>query len=170
MKTQGIWLLVPLAVAAGAAALPFWWNAAARRDEATALTVMTQLRDVQRQLHARAGAYAVSLDTMTDQCDDTAVAVAAAAIQRAAATGYAVTLRPADGASPAGADCRGRPLASDYYLAMTPRRGDTDARLASAARAAGDIHVFFDAVAPRESDIEAGLTTPLAELETFKIP
>jgi hypothetical protein len=89
-----------------------------------------------------------------------------------AAAGYEVTIRPAASAESRGVDCHGRPTASDYYAAAQPRSPEILAKQAFGTTASGgQIFVFFDGVAPLETDMGPdGLATPLEAVESFKIP
>jgi hypothetical protein len=85
--------------------------------------------------------------------------------------GYATQLRAAEGATTLAVDCHGRAMVSNYYISAVPRSVDSPGQRAFAATAAGRIFVFFDGVAPLESDMApTGLATPLETLSTFKIP
>jgi hypothetical protein len=61
-------------------------------------------------------------------------------------------------------------MASDYYSAAQPIT-PLDGRQAFAMTARARIYVFFDGIAPRESDMRpGGLAVPLDTVERFKIP
>lgn len=69
-----------------------------------------------------------------------------------------------------GTDCHGRATSSDFYAAVAPRSA-LDGRQAMAMLSWGRIYVFFDGIAPLESDMgPRGLAVPLDRLESFKIP
>ena len=87
-----------------------------------------------------------------------------------AALGYTLHLRAADGADTRGADCQGRPLASDYVLTAAPASSWAVARQAFAMRSDGRIYLFYEGIPPREQDIVTGLATPVEARETFTIP
>jgi hypothetical protein len=85
-------------------------------------------------------------------------------------TEYSLVLRRAANATATGADCHGRPTASDYYAAAEPPPEFGGAH-AYGMTSRGRVYVFFDGLAPRESDMARdGLAVPLDALETFRIP
>jgi hypothetical protein len=84
--------------------------------------------------------------------------------------GYRFVLRAARTARDVGLDCHGRRTASDFYAAATPAN-EFAGREAMAMTSWGRIYVFFDGIAPLESDMAVGgLAVPLDTLEAFKIP
>jgi hypothetical protein len=116
--------------------------------------------------------YAASLDSLTLPCHGAARSMLMAdEIKSLEHSGYAAQLRAAEGATTMAIDCHGRAMVSDYYVAAAPRSVDSPGQQAFAATAAGRIFVFFDGIAPLESDMgPTGLATPLEALSTFKIP
>jgi hypothetical protein len=119
------------------------------------------------------GAYASDLSSLTTACaGETGAVLSEGELTDAIGAGYETVLRPASDAETRGVDCHGRPTVSNYYASAQPRSADVAPRQAFAVTAsAGEVYVFFDGLAPREDDMKpGGLATPLASLETFKIP
>jgi hypothetical protein len=89
-----------------------------------------------------------------------------------AESGFDVSLRPAQGASTASADCHGQATTTDFYAALQPASVAAAPRRAYAVTGlSGRVFVFFDGVAPLEADMApGGLATPLDTLGTFRIP
>lgn len=116
--------------------------------------------------------YAASLDSLTLPCPGAARSMLTGdEIRSLERRGYAAHLRAAEGATTLAVDCHGRAMVSNYYISAVPRSVDSPGQQAFAATAAGRIFVFFDGVAPLESDMgSTGLATPLETLSTFKIP
>jgi hypothetical protein len=162
--------IVPLAGLVVAISLPFVWSWQGQRDESTAIAVLTRVREVQETFRSVAGAYATDIETLQASCAGSSPDAMRAALGALRDAGYELTLRATQDIEASGTDCTGRPTAGDYYVAAAPIRSETYAQRAYAARADGRIYVFFDRVPPRESDIEAGLATPLDQLEEFRIP
>jgi hypothetical protein len=84
--------------------------------------------------------------------------------------GYHLELRAAEGARPRGADCHGLPLADDFYVSVAPLGSDGVPRQAFASRGDGHIYLFYDGIAPLESDMDGGLATRVEDRERFVIP
>jgi hypothetical protein len=152
-------------------AWPFWTYATKRRDESTALRAVQQIQAAQISVRAAAGGagYATSLDAFTTPCGAD-IPLNTAILDHLQRAGYAIVLRARETARQTGTDCRGRPLADDFYVGVQPRSARTAGQRAFAATSHG-VFVFFDGVAPLEREMSAGgLATRVEALETFKIP
>jgi Tfp pilus assembly protein PilE len=146
-----------------------------RREQAhaEAAGLMEKLRTAQEAFRATGGGYASELASLTSPCPgQMSSPLPADDLSRVAAAGYEVAVRPAASGESRGVDCHGRSTVSDYYALAQPRSPETLAQQAFATTAsAGRIFVFFDGLAPLESDMGPdGLATPLEALGSFKIP
>lgn len=162
--------IVPLVGMALVAALPAVWAAQGRRDEEQAIAALGRVREAQERFRAEVGDYATDLSSLTAGCGGAAPAELAGLSGQLRDHGYALTLRAREGTPAAGQDCHGRPTGRDYYVAAAPVAGRTNGHRAYAALADGRIYVFFDQVAPRETEIAAGLSPALDTLDHFTIP
>jgi hypothetical protein len=124
------------------------------------------------------GGYATDLASLRTPCPEPSASQSALSPPTVKETGtvfdvppgYVLSLRAARDARPGGLDCHGRATSSDFYAALAPR-GPLDGRQAMAMLSWGRIYVFFDGIAPLESDMGMrGLAVPLDQLEGFKIP
>jgi hypothetical protein len=161
-------LLAPLVITALGVMWPLSYYARMRTNHETAIGVLHHVRALQRQLNAEARGYATDLATLIECQPDVRLA---GLLERLAGAGYVLRLRAIDGDAvtvESGA-CRGR-LSSDYYVSAAPRDPPVAAQQAFAARADGDVFVFFDGIAPREIDMAQRLATPLSARDTFVIP
>jgi hypothetical protein len=137
--------------------------------ERAAATLLERIADAQRDFRDRNDrrGYATALASLTTPCPGDE---RSALELHEPVSPYEVTLRAADRAVSRGTDCHGRPVASDFYAAAWPTSA-VAGRQAFAVTARGRIYVFFDGIAPRESDFAfGGLAVPLDAIETFKIP
>lgn len=137
--------------------------------ERAAATFMERIGEAQRAFREQVGrrGYATDLASLMTPCPGDAQPLIA---RDPVAPAYVVVVRAAERATVTGADCHGRPIASDYYAAAQPAT-EVAGRQAFAMTARTRIHVFFDGLAPREADIGlAGLAVPLQAVKTFKIP
>jgi hypothetical protein len=166
--------MVPLVGAVVVAALPLIRYVKKTTAEAAAADFLHHVQVAQQTFRStQPGAgYASSLDSLTRPCPGAAQAMLIGdEIRLLEQSGYAAQLRAAAGATSSAVDCHGRAIVSDYYAAVAPRSVDSPGQQALAATAAGGIFVFFDGIAPLESDMTPrGLATPLEALRTFKIP
>jgi hypothetical protein len=144
------------------------------QGEAAAAGFLGKLRTAQEAFRQAGGGYTSELASLTSPCPGQPSApLQTGDVVRLAAAGYDVTIRPAAAsAASSGVDCHGRSTVSDYYAAVQPRSPGILAQQAFGTTAsAGRIFVFFDGVAPLESDMgPGGLATPLEALDSFKIP
>jgi hypothetical protein len=133
------------------------------------MDAIADVREAQRRLQRRTGGFATELNSLTRGCDGAPELSdeVLASLERA---GYALQLRAAGSATIIGRDCDGFALADDYYVAAAPRDSSKPGQQAFAARAGGDLFLFYDGVAPRESEMNRGLATPAAQRGRFKIP
>lgn len=163
-------ILLPVIGTCVAAAIPFARYAEKQRDESVAVNSVRQIQDAQERVRDAAGAYATVLATLVEGCLGVAPALPAAVLEELAGAGYVLQMRAAVDAAPGGKDCQGHPLASDYYVAVSPATAGEAAEKAFAGRADRRLFVFVDGIAPSEADIAGGLATPLDEINSFKIP
>jgi hypothetical protein len=163
-------VIVPVIGIVMTMSVPLVRYASRERQEQAALDWMTRIHDAQTDVARQAGGFASTLTTLTTPCPGAPRLLPAAVAEELAAIGYAVELRAARQANVTGRGCDGLDLVDDYYLALSPATATGPARQAFASRADGRVYLLYDRVAPLESDIEAGLVTPLDERATFKIP
>ena len=165
------WLvaLVPAVGIVLAMAVPLLLHVAKQRDEQVAVDVLRQVHAVQQAFRAHGAGYAINIDSLTTPCPGSNGALSAGSLSQLASVGYALQLRMADAATLTGRDCHGRPVASDYYMAVAPLSAAA-AQEAYAGRSDGHVYLFFDGVPPREADMDDGLAVVLSERESFKIP
>jgi hypothetical protein len=163
-------IVVPILGACVAAGLPLARYVEKQRHEAVAITTLRQFHDVQQKYTTTLGGYVTDLATLASGCPGKVAAVPADTFDDLAGAGYVLELRAATDATPVGQDCRGRPLATDYYVSARPRSAWEAADKAFAGRADGEVFVFVDGVPPRESDMTSGLPITVDELDSFKIP
>jgi type II secretory pathway pseudopilin PulG len=164
--------ICPLLGVMVAAAFPLGWHIQTLQREQRAEETLHALGTAQLAFRGAGGAggFATDLASLQAPCSGQPP-IAAAAPSADTVTGYVMTLRAGRDSTPAGVDCHGRPTSSDYYAAVAPRPGRTDGRRAFAMTSAGRVFVFFDGIAPTETDMAAGgLATPREVLDTFKIP
>jgi hypothetical protein len=165
------WVL-PLAgiIVVGSVPLVRYAQKSAAEDHAA--RVLRQLHQAQEAFRAGSGgAFASDWESLAAPCGATSPSPLTGAVAALADDGYRILLRAAAGAAPAGADCHGRPLVSDYYLAAYPGVPGAAGQRAFAMRGDGRIYLFYDGVAPLERDMgEGGLATPLDQADEFKIP
>lgn len=166
--------VVPLMGTLVMVAVPLIRHTQKTRAEAAAATFVGQVQIAQRAFRVAHGddGYASSLASLNTPCPGrTDGHLTPSAVTALIDAGYAATLRPAAGAVAGSPDCHGRPLSSDYYVAVAPRSIDAAGQQAFAAVAAGPICVFFDGIAPVEADMaDGGLATRLDALDAFTIP
>lgn len=140
-----------------------------RAAEDAAAKTVAAIVEAQRTFRRAAGGYATDLSSLTQACGGQMSAPLAQRLE-AADYDYRVVLRASVRALPAGTDCHGRPVVTDFYVATYPAH-TWAGRQAMAATGRGRVYVFFDGIAPVERDMEAGgLAVPLDTLDTFKIP
>ncbi len=163
-------ILVPLVGACVAAGLPLARYVEKQRHEAVAMTTLRQIHDAQQRYKAASGGYTPDLATLASGCPGKVPPLPADILDDLAGAGYVLELRAATDATPAGEDCQGRPMATDYYVSARPRTAWEAAGKAFAGRADGELFVFVDGVPPRESDMTSGLPITVDELDSFKIP
>ena len=166
--------MVPLVGAVVVAALPLIRHVRKTTAEAAAADFLRHVQVAQQSFRStQAGSgYASNLDSLSRPCPGgVQTMLMGDEIRSLEQRGYAAQLRAAEGATSSAVDCHGRAIVSDYYVAAAPRSIDSSGQQAFAATAAGRIFVFFDGIAPLESDMSpVGLATPLDALSTFKIP
>ena len=153
-----------------AVAIPVLWYARMEAAESRAAAALIEISTAQRlfRSHGLHGGYATDLASLRAPCPGDSAAPLAAVLDDAA--GYTIQLRTTRTARILGADCHGRPMASDYYAAAQPTT-PLSGRLGLATTARARLFVFFDGLPPLESDMTAGgLAVPLDTLDTFKIP
>lgn len=168
---QRVVIAVAVAGVAAAVTVPASSSYRMTKAERAAADTLTAIADAQRAFRRGGGrgGYAIDLASLTRPCPGDAQA-ALDHHEQIATNDYVVVLRAARDASSAGADCHGRPTATDFYAAARPADA-WSGRQAMATTARGRIYVFFDGIAPLERDMEAvGLAVPLDRLDTFKIP
>jgi hypothetical protein len=163
-------ILVPVVGASIAAGLPLARYVEKQRHEAIAVTTLRLIHDGQQQHRATFGGYATDLATLATGCPGNVPPLPADILDDLAGAGYVLELRAATDATPAGQDCQGRPMATDYYVSASPRTAWEAAGKAFAGRADRELFVFVDGVPPRESDMTSGLPITVDELDSFKIP
>jgi hypothetical protein len=142
-----------------------------REAEGTAASTLEVITEAQRAFRKTGGrgGYATDLNSLMQPCAGETHAVLPPTLPTAAVE-YTVVVRAARGAAAVGADCHGRPTATDFYVSAQPLH-EWAGTQAMAATSWGRIYLFFDGLAPTEHDIEAGgLAVPLDTLGTFKIP
>jgi type II secretory pathway pseudopilin PulG len=162
-------LVVPLVGILIAIALPLTRYVQKQQAEETAIQVLQDVRDAQRAFKAQWGGYATDADALV-VCG-TGRMLDAALLDRLGGRGYGMSLRAGFGAtSLAERDCRGREMATDYYVSIQPTSARNAGQEAFAAGATGDIYVFYDGIAPSEAEIANGLATPLTLRSSFRIP
>jgi hypothetical protein len=153
-----------------AAAVPLIRYAGMERDERTAIRVLQRVHAAQVEFQRRTGGFAIDPASLTTACPGAQAVLPSESLAELADADYSFELRAPAGAIVNGRDCQGREIASDYYVAAAPRSAAAAGRQAFAGRSDGRLHLFYDGIAPRETDIAAGLATPLELRETFKIP
>lgn len=140
-----------------------------RAAEVAAAQTVTAIVEAQRTFRRGGGGYATELSSLTQPCGGHTAATLEKQFP-AVDYDYTVLLRASSRGTPVGSDCHGRPMATDFYVAVYPSQAWAG-RQAMAATGRGRIYVFFDGLAPSERDMEAGgLAVPLDTLDTFKIP
>jgi hypothetical protein len=165
------WIMVfPVVGTMVTASVPVTQHVTRQRHEQAAVDIMRQVHAAQLAFRQRWGGYATDVASLTTPCPSSAPVLSAAQVSYLEERGYALELRAAQGARDAGRDCRGRAVVDDYYLAAAPSSAYEVAQKAFGGRADGRLFVFFDGIAPRETDMSAGLATPLDAVEAFKIP
>jgi type II secretory pathway pseudopilin PulG len=156
--------------ATGVVLVPVLTYARMDRAEHAASERLIAIREAQRAFRRAGGAggYATDLVSLATPCPGEAVrALPADSHTRG---DYTVVLRAARQARDVGLDCHGRRTVSDFYAAAAPANAFAG-RQAMAMTSWGRIYVFFDGIAPLESDMAAGgLAVPLDTLHDFKIP
>ena len=150
--------------------LPFLRHAEKVRRDAVVIEALADIRAAQDALFARTGGYATDLETLSGPCGAAAGVPWRDPEARLAEVEFVLVLRAAADTASAGPVCAGRALAHDYYVAAAPASARNLSQQAFAARADGRVFVFYDGVAPRESDMASGLATPLEAVGTFRIP
>lgn len=166
--------LVPLAGMLIVAGYPLVSHLQRVARETKAERRLTELRQAQEAFRAGdgGGGYATALASLTTRCpaaSGTPTPAIPALGGPDTVNGYVMTVRAAASSRPVGVDCHGQPTSSDYYAAVAPVA--TDGRRAFAMTSDGRVYVFFDGVAPTETDMAPGGTaTPREALDTFKIP
>ena len=163
-------MVVPLLGITVAVALPLLRYAERERDERAAIAALQRVQEAQRTLHARSGAYATSLTSLTEACGGLPAPLEQRALDDVEAATYSIELRATRAAATVRLDCHGHALADDYFVSVSPLHADAPGRQAMAARADGRIYLFHDGIPPRERDMERGLATPVEERERFRIP
>jgi hypothetical protein len=142
-----------------------------RRHEERAIDVLQQLRGSQEVFRQLWGGYATDMASLEAPCGGLKPAFDRVARTGLEENGYRMSLRAARGAEVLDRrDCRGRAVATDFYVAAEPIDAREAGQQAFASRASGEIHVFYDGLAPDEADIAAGLSTPLSRRGSFRIP
>jgi hypothetical protein len=160
--------LIPFAIVVLAVGVPLQRSVQQGRDERAALEAVASVREAQDRFHRLSGGFATELTSLTTGCGGTPE-LSTQVLANLDRAGYTLQLRAAGSAIVVGRDCHGR-LADDYYVAAAPRDASGARRQAFAARARGDMFLFYDGVAPREPEMSNGLATPAAQRGTFKIP
>jgi hypothetical protein len=155
-----------------AVAVPLTRYVQKQRDEGAAIEVLQHVRGAQERFRAVNGGYATDMASLVESCGSAPAALDRRHLTHLDSVGFTIELRAAAGviADLARRDCHGRAVASDYYVAAAPVDSSQAAQEAFAARAVGDIFLFYDGIAPREADMASGLATPLAERARFRIP
>jgi hypothetical protein len=168
--------VLPLVAAAAVPAVPLAQYVHRVRAESAGGAFVQRLVDAQeafRRQQPGVGGFATAVESLTTACPgEASPPLSSEALTRVADLGFAVSLRPAEGAQAALADCHGRTTASDYYAAIQPSSVDAAPRLAFALTgSSGRVFVFFDGIAPLERDMApGGLATPLDAVRSFRIP
>ena len=161
--------MIPLGVIVVAVGAPLWRHVEKGRDERAAIEAVLRVREAQDRFQRRTGGYATELSSLTVGCDGVHE-LSEEALLGLNRAGYALQLRASEAAAVIARDCRGRPLSDDYYVAAAPVDASRPGQQAFSARSQGDVFLFYDGIAPRESEMNSGLATPLAQRDTFKIP
>ena len=165
-----IWL-VPLLGTVVAIAFPLTRYVEKRRHEQTAIDVLQEVRRGQETFRQQWGGYATDIATLGAACGSVKPALDQAALTRLHDHGYRLSLRAARGAAVLETrDCRGHALTTDFYAAAEPIDAGEAGQQAFAARASGDVQLSYDGLAPNEAHMAAGLSTPLSQRATFRIP
>jgi hypothetical protein len=165
------WIMVfPIIGTMVTASVPVTQHVTRQRHEQSAVDVIQRLHQAQLAFHTRWGGYAADIASLTTPCPSSEAVLAPDQVSSLEASGYSLQLRAAQGARAAGRDCFGVTLVDDYFVAAAPMSVDEAGQKAFGGRADGRLYVFFDGIAPRETDISAGLATPLDTVESFKIP
>jgi type II secretory pathway pseudopilin PulG len=156
-------------------AIPVIGHERRRRAEDAAAAVLTEVARAQTAFRSTGGhgGYASDLDSLINPCPGTVQSTLLEPIRAShiRTMRYAFLARAAGGSRVVATDCHGRPSVSDYYAAATPRVNGVDGQRAFAMRSSGQVYVFFDGVAPRETDMGPfGLAVALNTLDRFKIP
>jgi type II secretory pathway pseudopilin PulG len=163
-------LVVPMVGILMAVALPLTRYVQKRRAEESAIQVLQQVREAQQAFRRQWGGYASDVDSLVAVCGSGRV-LDPEVFERLRIRGYGVSLRARFGAARlAERDCRGREMAADYYVAIQPTTAGQAGQQAFASGATGDIYIFYDGIAPSETDIANGLATPLSQRSSFRIP
>ena len=162
--------LLPIAGLVVATSVPIARYEWRDQRERVAIDVVRQAVEAQRRFRERTGAYATSPASLTTLCGDVPAWLSADIQHRLHEAGYYLELRAAEGAHRAGPDCHGLPLADDYYVSVAPLASDGVPRQAFASRGDGHIYLFYDGIAPLESDMAGGLATRVEDRERFVIP
>ena len=171
MFVRRVVVVVPLLGALFAAAVPLAQYVEKQRHEETAIEVLQHVRHAQQTFRQLWGGYTTDVDSLTTPCGSEKATLDEGALARLRENGYRLWIRPAAGAVALETrDCRGRPLSADYFVAAEPIDATVVAQQAFAARAEGDVHISYDGVAPDETLIANGLSTPLEQRSTFRIP
>ena len=165
------WIMVfPVIGTIVTASVPVTQHVTRQRHEQIAVDVIQQVHQAQLAFHTRWGGYAADIASLTTPCPSSAPVLAGHQLSFLEESGYSLQLRAAHGAGASGRDCFGAALVDDYYVGAAPSSVAEAAQKAFGGRADGRVYVFFDGIAPRESDMSAGLATPLDTVEAFKIP
>ena len=163
-------IAIPVLGIFAAVAVPVTRYALKQRHEQTALDVVEDVRAAQERFRRGTGGYASDVASLVTQCPGQDAVLAAGRLDDLRGAGYALTLSAESVEPQMSRDCHGRAVVPGYFLTAVPVAAEEAAQQAFAARASGDVVVFYDGVAPRPADIAAGLATPAAERNTFKIP
>ena len=153
----------------GVVLVPVLTYARMDRAEHEASERLAAIGEAQRAFRSAGGrgGYATDLVSLTTPCPGASSAAVADAPQTRA---YTFVLRAAQHAKTIGADCHGHATASDFYASASPV-SEFAGEQAFAMTSRGRIYVFFDGVAPLETDMTVGgLAVPLDTLDEFKIP
>ncbi len=161
--------MIPLGVIVVAVAAPLWRHVEKGRGEQAAIDAVLKVREAQDRFQRRTGGYATELSSLTRGCNGVQE-LSEEVLLGLSRAGYGLRLRASEGAAIAAQDCLGHPLSDDYYVAAAPVDASRPGQQAFSARSRGELFLFYDGIAPRESEIDSGLATPLAKRETFKIP
>jgi len=168
MSRSSIVLAVGLTGIVFAVAVPVRSYEHARSAERAAEETLLAIGNAQIafRVHNGAGGYAADLASLATACPGS---TEPSAFSNVHPSDYSFLIRPALRSKPVGRDCHGRETVSDYYAAAEPKPGSTP-RQALALTSRGRVYVFFDGVAPTESDMElGGLAVPFDQLDTFRV-